>query len=183
MPLAFVREIHRRPVFPAQRASTAENVSIWWRHHDHVVITAPFDGLSLLNARASADAVITESVSSLYTGPILGSLNLGLLQHVLHDLCFGETIRPISLNTPLLIFPQTVFLAVFCWRELCLSLLYWSKFLAHSLCYAACLAKILVVFMKLMLVIYTWMWRHHIYRLISLYRDRSHRLAYYVFTP
>ena len=22
------------PEFPAQRASTAENVSIWWRHHD-----------------------------------------------------------------------------------------------------------------------------------------------------
>ena len=40
--LAFVRGIHRRPVnslpsvtgeFPAQRASNAENVSIWWRHH------------------------------------------------------------------------------------------------------------------------------------------------------
>ena len=30
-PLTFVRGIHR---FPAQRASNAENVSIWWRHHD-----------------------------------------------------------------------------------------------------------------------------------------------------
>ena len=33
--LAFVRGIHRGPVNShAQRASYAENVSIWWRHHD-----------------------------------------------------------------------------------------------------------------------------------------------------
>ena len=35
--LAFVRE----PVtgeFPAQRASNAENVSIWWRHHENVAV-------------------------------------------------------------------------------------------------------------------------------------------------
>ena len=32
--LAFVRGIHRWPVIsPAQRASDAENVFIWWRHH------------------------------------------------------------------------------------------------------------------------------------------------------
>ena len=32
--LAFVRGIHRGPVnFPAQMASNAENVFIWWRHH------------------------------------------------------------------------------------------------------------------------------------------------------
>ena len=38
--LAFVRGIPRRPVnspeageFPAQMASNAEDVSIWWRHH------------------------------------------------------------------------------------------------------------------------------------------------------
>ena len=32
--LAFVRGVHRWPVnSPAQRASNAENVSIWWRHH------------------------------------------------------------------------------------------------------------------------------------------------------
>ena len=29
--LGFVRGIHRW--FPAQRASNAENISIWWRHH------------------------------------------------------------------------------------------------------------------------------------------------------
>ena len=34
--LAFVRGIHRWPViFPAQMASNAENVSIWWRHHEY----------------------------------------------------------------------------------------------------------------------------------------------------
>ena len=31
--LAFVRGFHRTGEFPAQRASNAENVSIWWRHH------------------------------------------------------------------------------------------------------------------------------------------------------
>ena len=33
--LAFVRGSHRSATgeFPAQRASNAENVSIWWRHH------------------------------------------------------------------------------------------------------------------------------------------------------
>ena len=33
MSLAFVWGIHRDGEFPAQRASNAENVSIWWRHH------------------------------------------------------------------------------------------------------------------------------------------------------
>ena len=32
--LAFVRGIHRTGEFPAQMASNAENVSIWWRHHE-----------------------------------------------------------------------------------------------------------------------------------------------------
>ena len=32
--LAFVWGLHRAGEFPAQRASNAENVSIWWRHHD-----------------------------------------------------------------------------------------------------------------------------------------------------
>ena len=34
---AFVQGIHRGPgtsEFPAQMASNAENVSIWWRHHE-----------------------------------------------------------------------------------------------------------------------------------------------------
>ena len=34
--LAFVWGIHRTGEFPAQRASNAENVSIWWRHHDNI---------------------------------------------------------------------------------------------------------------------------------------------------
>ena len=32
--LAFVWGIHRDRWIPAQMASNAENVSIWWRHHD-----------------------------------------------------------------------------------------------------------------------------------------------------
>ena len=34
--LASVRGIQRAGEFPAQRASNAENISIWWRHHDTV---------------------------------------------------------------------------------------------------------------------------------------------------
>ena len=38
--LAFVRVIHWWPVnSPAQGASNAENVSIWWRHHMQVCIS------------------------------------------------------------------------------------------------------------------------------------------------
>ena len=36
--LAFVREIQRGPVNPAQMASNAENVSIWWRHHVDIAL-------------------------------------------------------------------------------------------------------------------------------------------------
>ena len=32
--LAFVREFTGTGEFPAQMASNAENVSIWWRHHE-----------------------------------------------------------------------------------------------------------------------------------------------------
>ena len=39
--LAFVWGIHRE--FPAQRASYAENVSIWWRHHVNPLITSFID--------------------------------------------------------------------------------------------------------------------------------------------
>ena len=37
--LAFVRGIHQRPVnSPPQMASNAENVSIWWRHHERPLL-------------------------------------------------------------------------------------------------------------------------------------------------
>ena len=32
--------IHRRPVNSPQRPSNAENVSVWWRHHDRICSTA-----------------------------------------------------------------------------------------------------------------------------------------------
>ena len=48
--LAFVRGIHRRQAteVPAQRASSAENVSIWWRHHEFPVQTKVSLGSELL---------------------------------------------------------------------------------------------------------------------------------------
>ena len=36
--LAFVWGIHRTGDFPAQKASYAENVSIWWRHHGYAAV-------------------------------------------------------------------------------------------------------------------------------------------------
>ena len=30
--------------FPAQRASNAENVSIWWRHHVRNIVVCAYDG-------------------------------------------------------------------------------------------------------------------------------------------
>ena len=45
--LAFVRGIHRWPVkSPSQRASNAENVSIWWRHHAFRAVTTTFSALT-----------------------------------------------------------------------------------------------------------------------------------------
>ena len=39
--LAFVREIHRnRWISHAQMASNAENVSIWWRHHEEYLLNS-----------------------------------------------------------------------------------------------------------------------------------------------
>ena len=38
--MAFVRGIHRGRWIPVRRASNAENVSIWWRHHDLGIFTA-----------------------------------------------------------------------------------------------------------------------------------------------
>ena len=41
--LAFVRGIHRGPGIPAQMASNAENVSIWWRHHVMFTTSVAYD--------------------------------------------------------------------------------------------------------------------------------------------
>ena len=43
--LAFVRGIHRSSVNSPQRASNAENVSIWWRHHAHGIDELAQSGL------------------------------------------------------------------------------------------------------------------------------------------
>ena len=38
--LAFVRGIHRWPVNSPQKSSNAENISIWWRHHEAKTLAA-----------------------------------------------------------------------------------------------------------------------------------------------
>ena len=42
--------------FPAQRASSAENVSIWWRHHDHLTYWSLNDMAAIFQS-ASSDAL------------------------------------------------------------------------------------------------------------------------------
>ena len=68
--LAFVRG--NSPVtgeFPAQRASNAENVSIWWRHHDKLKFflmedkdNMAADDLATQGARASVDMLMIEII-------------------------------------------------------------------------------------------------------------------------
>ena len=60
--LAFVRGIHRTGEFPAQMASNAENVSIWWRHQ----VNCPAESLTLPGAKASACTMTTNSESRIY---------------------------------------------------------------------------------------------------------------------
>ena len=49
--LAFVRGILAVACeFPAQRATNAENVSIWWRHHGYEIQIQSFSSLSQFNA-------------------------------------------------------------------------------------------------------------------------------------
>ena len=54
--LAFVRGIHRGPVNSPHiyMASNSENVSIWWRHHVHVVLTDNIPGKTACNKTQSS---------------------------------------------------------------------------------------------------------------------------------
>ena len=55
--LAFVRGIHRWPVnSPHKGPVRGENVSIWWRHHDIVVVPA-------LSSHAALEVVVTRQTS------------------------------------------------------------------------------------------------------------------------
>ena len=75
--LAFVRGIHRWPVtgeFPAQMASNAENVSIWWRHHG-------LAGQPL----ARGWQVSNPSISLLFWVHLLAAITLYV--HMVHNLC------------------------------------------------------------------------------------------------
>ena len=52
--LTFVWEFTGTGEFPAQRASNAENVSIWWRHHDYGQLDAKYIGvLNMMNDKYS----------------------------------------------------------------------------------------------------------------------------------
>ena len=52
--LAFVRGIHAATgEFPAQMASNAENVSIWWRHHDQFSYDDVLDLIIIVKSEVS----------------------------------------------------------------------------------------------------------------------------------
>ena len=67
--LVFVRGIHRWPVnSPAQKASNAENVSIWWRHHaPTTTITTPPTPSPLRNKMADISQATLQNAFSLMT--------------------------------------------------------------------------------------------------------------------
>ena len=46
--------------FPAQMTSNAENVSIWWRHHDQWILKAPCGTLSKLNISVGVKCIHCE---------------------------------------------------------------------------------------------------------------------------
>ena len=51
--------------FPAQRASYAENVSIWWRHHDTIQWYAPHN-YWFSGKRGQGQSIVTELIHSLW---------------------------------------------------------------------------------------------------------------------
>ena len=56
--------------FPAQKASNAENVSIWWRHHERIVIsTAGNTRQKKLNWDQGKDMFL-QAWESYYTSPV-----------------------------------------------------------------------------------------------------------------
>ena len=79
--------------FPTQRASNAENVSIWWRHH--VVWSIPSDGndVSQLGAILKYDscykAIFVVTGASAGCGVTLPALHL----FIIHKLCWNVLIR------------------------------------------------------------------------------------------
>ena len=70
--------------FPAQRASNAENVSIWWRHHDKPVFVFQMKDFNYLrhlsvDTKASASMVLT-----MHDGQVLISLDVGFQLNMDH---------------------------------------------------------------------------------------------------
>ena len=105
--LAFVRGIHRSPVNPpSQRASNAENVSIWWRHHRKLVTIMWKETVEIIDLTR----VIVTSV-----GPIFMRLKLLFLQRRVsnaHQISIKSCLHFINLcidNSFLLLFVITRF--------------------------------------------------------------------------
>ena len=65
--LAFVRGIHRGRWIPAQKTSNAENVSIWWRHHDCIYCACHSSTAVVLCAKIHYNGVIMSSMASQIT--------------------------------------------------------------------------------------------------------------------
>ena len=59
--LAFARGIHRWPEFPAQRASNAKKVSIWWRHQGGRWITTRQSSMQTEMSTSEAMCTLSES--------------------------------------------------------------------------------------------------------------------------
>ena len=79
--LAFVRGIHRWPVntgefLAAQSASNAENVSIWWRHHDApIIFSCSFPPPYRVLQNAICNVVVWASLQSNWEGLTKGTVH------------------------------------------------------------------------------------------------------------
>ena len=93
---AFVWGIHRDRWIPRTRASYAENVSIWWRHHDHPSANDPLipvNPVPFIMMDHTSIAAIISGLPACITGEIKAEKDTS------YDMCSVFTCqRPVSLR-------------------------------------------------------------------------------------
>ena len=93
--LAFVRGIHRVPgEFPAQMASDAESVSIWWRHHGYLGCLSVIRKSFLCHDVIKSKTVISDHNNG--KGNVIG-LNLDEIRLIVEGLfCIPDLMKRVS---------------------------------------------------------------------------------------
>ena len=96
--LSFVRGIH--PWFPSQRASNAENISIWWRHHGATIFMSMLD---LAKISAIETDLHTNVLSHFLRPPSTTGLKTGKKDWPVMGICtsnnFESSLSPFQLKS------------------------------------------------------------------------------------